>query len=86
MADRLGPEQRPEGPRIAYRLGVAVVIEVDEHVVVGPVGACMATSGPGAIQLLNGLHDAKLDHVIPHLRPQDDRSWREDIEAGVARW
>jgi hypothetical protein len=23
----------------------------------------MATSGPGAIHLLNGLHDAKLDHV-----------------------
>src|ERR687887_870479 len=28
----------------------------------GEVGACMATSGPGAIHLLNGLYDAKLDH------------------------
>lgn len=27
------------------------------------VGICMATSGPGAIHLLNGLYDAKLDHV-----------------------
>ncbi|MBM4694126.1 thiamine pyrophosphate-requiring protein [Rhodococcus hoagii] len=27
------------------------------------VGVCMATSGPGAIHLLNGLYDAKLDHV-----------------------
>jgi pyruvate dehydrogenase (quinone) len=26
------------------------------------VGICIATSGPGAIQLLNGLYDAKLDH------------------------
>jgi len=26
-------------------------------------GICMATSGPGAIHLLNGLYDAKLDHV-----------------------
>jgi pyruvate dehydrogenase (quinone) len=26
-------------------------------------GVCMATSGPGAIHLLNGLYDAKLDHV-----------------------
>src|SRR5213594_3178343 len=26
------------------------------------VGVCMATSGPGAIHLLNGLYDAKLDH------------------------
>jgi pyruvate dehydrogenase (quinone) len=29
----------------------------------GHVGVCMATSGPGAIHLLNGLYDAKLDHV-----------------------
>lgn len=29
----------------------------------GSVGVCMATSGPGAIHLLNGLYDAKLDHV-----------------------
>ncbi len=28
----------------------------------GDVGVCMATSGPGAIHLLNGLYDAKLDH------------------------
>ena len=29
----------------------------------GRLGVCMATSGPGAIHLLNGLYDAKLDHV-----------------------
>ncbi len=29
----------------------------------GEVGLCYATSGPGAIHLLNGLYDAKLDHV-----------------------
>ena len=29
----------------------------------GEVGICLATSGPGAIHLLNGLYDAKLDHV-----------------------
>ncbi|HEX2911829.1 MAG TPA: thiamine pyrophosphate-requiring protein [Chloroflexia bacterium] len=28
----------------------------------GEVGICMATSGPGAIHLLNGLYDARLDH------------------------
>lgn len=28
----------------------------------GEVGVCVATSGPGAIHLLNGLYDAKLDH------------------------
>lgn len=29
----------------------------------GQVGVCLATSGPGAIHLLNGLYDAKLDHA-----------------------
>ena len=29
----------------------------------GEVAVCAATSGPGAIHLLNGLYDAKLDHV-----------------------
>ncbi|HUA03713.1 MAG TPA: thiamine pyrophosphate-requiring protein [Solirubrobacteraceae bacterium] len=28
----------------------------------GEPGVCMATSGPGAVHLLNGLYDAKLDH------------------------
>jgi pyruvate dehydrogenase (quinone) len=28
----------------------------------GEVGVCMATSGPGAIHLLNGLYDAAMDH------------------------
>ncbi|MFP4417444.1 MAG: thiamine pyrophosphate-requiring protein [Fibrobacterota bacterium] len=28
----------------------------------GETGVCMATSGPGAVHLLNGLYDAKLDH------------------------
>jgi len=29
----------------------------------GELGVCLATSGPGAIHLLNGLYDAKGDHV-----------------------
>jgi pyruvate dehydrogenase (quinone) len=29
----------------------------------GRLGVCAATSGPGAIHLLNGLYDAKLDHA-----------------------
>src|ERR1700689_3366570 len=29
----------------------------------GQVGLCYATSGPGAIHLLTGLYDAKMDHV-----------------------
>ena len=29
----------------------------------GRLGVCIATSGPGAIHLLNGLYDAKIDHA-----------------------
>lgn len=29
----------------------------------GKLGVCMGTAGPGAIHLLNGLYDAKLDHA-----------------------
>jgi pyruvate dehydrogenase (quinone) len=39
----------------------------------GEVGVCMATSGPGAIHLLNGLYDARLDHqpVLAIIGQQD---------------
>ncbi|MFJ5262481.1 thiamine pyrophosphate-requiring protein [Streptomyces sp. NPDC088387] len=41
----------------------------------GRVGVCVATSGPGAIHLLNGLYDAKLDHVpVVAIVGQTDRS------------
>ncbi|WP_307826937.1 thiamine pyrophosphate-requiring protein [Streptomyces pactum] len=41
----------------------------------GKVGVCVATSGPGAIHLLNGLYDAKLDHVpVVAIVGQTDRS------------
>jgi thiamine pyrophosphate-dependent acetolactate synthase large subunit-like protein len=29
----------------------------------GEIGVCLSTSGPGAIHMLNGLYDAKLDHM-----------------------
>ncbi len=29
----------------------------------GRLGVCMGTAGPGAIHLLNGLYDAKMDHA-----------------------
>ena len=49
---------RPRAPRGGGRLHGDGVRQVDRaHRV------CLATSGPGAIHLLNGLYDAKLDHV-----------------------
>jgi pyruvate dehydrogenase (quinone) len=42
----------------------------------GEVGVCMATSGPGAVHLLNGLYDARLDHmpVLAIVGQQDRKS------------
>lgn len=42
----------------------------------GEVGVCLATSGPGAIHLLNGLYDAKMDHtpVVAIVGQQDRRA------------
>ncbi len=39
----------------------------------GEVGVCLATSGPGAVHLLNGLYDASLDHqpVVAIVGQQD---------------
>jgi pyruvate dehydrogenase (quinone) len=43
----------------------------------GRAGVCAATSGPGAIHLLNGLYDAKLDHVpVVAIAGQTNRSAR----------
>src|SRR6201987_3745893 len=42
----------------------------------GEIGVCMATSGPGAIHLLNGLYDAKLDHQpVVAVIGQQARMW-----------
>lgn len=41
----------------------------------GEIGACIATSGPGAVHLANGLYDAKLDHQpVVAIVGQQDRS------------
>src|SRR5690349_7100756 len=41
----------------------------------GEVGVCVATSGPGAIHLLNGLYDAQMDHqAVVAIVGQADRA------------
>src|SRR3954468_7904612 len=41
----------------------------------GEVGVCLATSGPGAIHLLNGLYDAQMDHQpVVAIVGQSDRA------------
>ncbi len=52
----------------------------------GQVGVCLATSGPGAIHLLNGLYDAKLDHqpvvaiVGQQARTALDASYQQEVD------
>ncbi|WP_068469780.1 thiamine pyrophosphate-requiring protein [Candidatus Protochlamydia phocaeensis] len=51
----------------------------------GEVGICLATSGPGAIHLLNGLYDAKLDHqpVVAIIGQQARSSLGNDCQQEV---
>ncbi|HVL31565.1 MAG TPA: thiamine pyrophosphate-requiring protein [Solirubrobacteraceae bacterium] len=51
----------------------------------GEVGVCMATSGPGAIHLLNGLYDAKLDRqpVVAIIGQQKRMSLGSDYQQEV---
>ena len=52
----------------------------------GEVGVCMATSGPGAIHLLNGLYDAAMDHApVVAIVGQQDRmaiggSYQQEVD------
>ena len=51
----------------------------------GETGVCLATSGPGAIHLLNGLYDAKLDHqpVVAIIGQQKQISLGSDYQQEV---
>ncbi|WP_432710890.1 thiamine pyrophosphate-requiring protein [Pedobacter sp.] len=51
----------------------------------GEVGVCLATSGPGAIHLLNGLYDAKMDHqpVVAIIGQQKTTSLGSDYQQEV---
>jgi pyruvate dehydrogenase (quinone) len=55
----------------------------------GEVGVCLATSGPGAVHLLNGLYDAKLDHapvvaiVGQQARMSLGASYQQEIDLGA---
>ena len=53
--------QRPEFIQVRHE-EMAAFMACAHAKFTGEVAVCMATSGPGAIHLLNGLYDAKLDH------------------------
>ncbi len=60
----LGAFEQVEGPEfIQTRHEEIAAFAATAHAkMTDEVGVCMATSGPGAIHLLNGLYDGKLDH------------------------
>ncbi|HVX32918.1 MAG TPA: thiamine pyrophosphate-requiring protein [Solirubrobacterales bacterium] len=57
--EREGP--RPEFVQVRHE-EMAAFMACAHAKFTGEAGVCMATSGPGAVHLLNGLYDAKLDH------------------------
>jgi pyruvate dehydrogenase (quinone) len=56
-----GQEQRPEFIQVRHE-EMAAFMACAHAKFTGELGVCLATSGPGAVHLLNGLYDAKLDH------------------------
>lgn len=54
-------------------------------------GLCMATSGPGTVNLLNGLYDANLDHqpvaaiIGRQKRTALDRRFQQEVEIDTRR-
>src|SRR5215475_12916755 len=48
---------------LAHHGEAAALMATGHAKATGCLGVCLAGAGPGAIQLLNGLYDAKLDHA-----------------------
>jgi glyoxylate carboligase len=81
LAFRDGPELEFVQPRHEE---IAAFAATAHAKLTGEVGVCLATSGPGAIHLLNGLYDARLDHapVRRHRRPAGADVARRELSAG----
>ena len=97
----LGPRRRRPAVRAGPARGDGRFEAVGYAKFTGRVGVCAATSGPGAIHLLNGLYDAKLDHVpVVAIVGQTNRSAMggsyqqevdllslfKDVRASTSRW
>jgi len=59
--ERSSDGQRPQFTQVRHE-EMAAFMACAHAKFTGRLGVCLATSGPGAIHLLNGLYDAKLDH------------------------
>lgn len=57
------PGARLEFVQVAHEETAGLMATAHAKFARGDVGVCLSTGGPGAIHMLNGLYDAKLDHV-----------------------
>src|SRR4051812_42299386 len=79
---------RPEFVQVRHEV-IASFAACAHAKLTGEVGVCIATSGPGAVQLLNGLYDAKLDHTpVVALVGQQQRvslgsDWLQEVDLGA---
>jgi pyruvate dehydrogenase (quinone) len=80
--------QRPEFIQVRHE-EMAAFMACAHAKFTGELGVCMATSGPGAIHLLNGLYDAKLDHhpvvaiVGQQARAGLGGNYQQEVDLGV---
>jgi pyruvate dehydrogenase (quinone) len=81
-------ENQPEFIQVRHEV-IASYAATAHSKFTGEVGVCIATSGPGAIQLLNGLYDAKLDHrplvaiVGQQKRVSLGTAWLQEVDLQV---
>ncbi len=82
------PKVKPEYVQVRHE-EMAAFMACAHSKFTGEVGVCLATSGPGAIHLLNGLYDAKMDHqsVVAIVGQQARRSlgghYQQEIDLNV---
>ncbi|BFI74566.1 thiamine pyrophosphate-dependent enzyme [Sulfurisphaera ohwakuensis] len=62
LVDAIRKNKEIEYIQVRHEEGAAFAASVESKLT-GNVTACMGTSGPGSIHLLNGLYDAKMDHA-----------------------
>jgi pyruvate dehydrogenase (quinone) len=85
---RMAAESRPQFVQVRHE-EMAAFMACAHAKFTGEVGVCLATSGPGAIHLLNGLYDAKLDHqpvvaiVGQQARAGLGGSYQQEVDLGV---
>ncbi len=62
LVDALRRSDKIKYIQVRHEEGAAFAASAEAKITGGPT-ACMGTSGPGSIHLINGLYDAKMDHV-----------------------